>query len=110
MKEDSCSSDLTAEKAPLGLHKEESSNSNISPNNVNVNAENGVAVEYKKEDLPQVNPQLYKRLAIINGKSSFDNSIAQSSENVNIKNSAATVQLQNIKNQQLSQQLLMYLL
>ena len=33
-----------------------------------------------------MNPQLYKRLAIINGKSSFDNSIAQSSENVNAEN------------------------
>ena len=33
-----------------------------------------------------MNPQLYKRLATINGKSSFDNSIAQSSENVNAEN------------------------
>ena len=46
----------------------------------------GIAVEYKKEDLPQVNPQLYKRLATINGKSFFDNSIAQWSENVNAEN------------------------
>lgn len=33
-----------------------------------------------------MNPQLYKRLATINGKSFFDNSIAQSSENVNAEN------------------------
>ena len=52
----------------------------------NLLSRDGIAVEYKKEDLPQVNPQLYKRLAIINGKSSFDNSIAQSSENVNAEN------------------------
>ena len=42
-----------------------------------------------------MNPQLYKRLAIINGKSSFDNSIAQSSENVNpenVKNSGKYIQ------------------
>ena len=52
----------------------------------NLLSRDGVTVEYKKEDLPQVNPQLYKRLATINGKSSFDNSIAQSSENVNTEN------------------------
>lgn len=52
----------------------------------NLLSRDGVTVEYKKEDLPQVNPQLYKRLAIINGKSSFDNSIAQSDENVNAEN------------------------
>lgn len=33
-----------------------------------------------------MNPQLYKRLATINGKSFFDNSIAQWSENVNAEN------------------------
>lgn len=32
----------------------------------------GVRVEYKKEDLSQVNPQLYEWLAIINDKSSVD--------------------------------------
>ena len=33
-----------------------------------------------------MNPQLYKRPATINGKSSFDNSMAQCSENVNAEN------------------------
>ena len=42
-----------------------------------------VDVKYKKEDLSQVNPQLYKWLAIINDKSSSDNSISQDSNTVN---------------------------
>lgn len=37
----------------------------------------GVAVEYAKDDLPQVNPQLYKWLSIFNGKSSSNDSIPQ---------------------------------
>ena len=40
------------------------------------------AVEYKKEDLSQVNPQLHEWLAIVNDKSS-NNSIPDSSEKVN---------------------------
>ena len=43
---------------------------------------NGVKVEYTREDLPQVNSQLYKWLAIINEKSSNDN-IAQDAPSVN---------------------------
>ena len=37
----------------------------------------GVTEKYKREDLSQVNPQLYKWLAIINDKSSVDTSISQ---------------------------------
>lgn len=37
----------------------------------------------KTEDLPQVNPQLYKRLAIVNDKSSVNNNISQDSTIVN---------------------------
>ena len=37
----------------------------------------------KTEDLPQVNPQLYKRLATINDKSSADNNISQDNTIVN---------------------------
>ena len=42
----------------------------------------GVLVEYKKEDLTQVNPQLYEWLATINDKSS-NNSISENSEKIN---------------------------
>ena len=50
-----------------------------------------VDVKYKKEDLSQVNPQLYKWLAIINDKSSADNSISQNDTFVNssIRNNSA---------------------
>ena len=48
----------------------------------NLITKRGVKVEYKKEDLSQVNHQLYEWLASINDKSS-DNSISESSENVN---------------------------
>ena len=41
-----------------------------------------VSVEYREEDLPQVNPQLYEWLAIVNDKSSV-NSIPDSAEKVN---------------------------
>lgn len=50
-----------------------SSKDNYIRNNL---ANHGVKVEYQKEDLSQVNPQLYKWLAIINDKSS-NNSIQQ---------------------------------
>ena len=43
----------------------------------------GIKVEYIKEDLLQVNPQLYNRLAIINNKSSSNNSISQPDNTVN---------------------------
>ena len=43
----------------------------------------GTVLKYKREDLPQVNPQLHEWLATINGKSSTDNSIAQHGGNVN---------------------------
>ena len=46
----------------------------------------GVQVEYQKEDLPQVNHQLYEWLAIVNDKSS-GNSITQPEESVKRKNS-----------------------
>ena len=36
----------------------------------NILSGDGVVLKYEKEDLPQVNPQLYKWLAIVNGKSS----------------------------------------
>ncbi|MBQ8545901.1 MAG: hypothetical protein IJ437_03045 [Clostridia bacterium] len=42
----------------------------------------GVLVEYRKEDLTQVNPQLYEWLATINDKSS-DNSISENDEKIN---------------------------
>ena len=45
---------------------------------------NGVSVEYKKEDLSQVNPQLYEWLAIFNDKSST-NIISNTTENVKEK-------------------------
>lgn len=50
-----------------------------------------VDVKYKKEDLSQVNPQLYKWLATINDKSSADNSISQNDTFVNssIRNNSA---------------------
>ncbi len=44
---------------------------------------NGISVEYKKEDLSQVNPQLYEWLAIINGKPSSDTRIAETPPIVN---------------------------
>ena len=43
----------------------------------------GVTEKYKREDLSQVNPQLYKWLAIINDKSSTDNIVSQESDIVN---------------------------
>lgn|GEM_PF-2065280 len=45
----------------------------------NTLTKHGIKVEYKKEDLPQVNNQLYEWLAIINDKSS-NNSIPQNAE------------------------------
>ena len=55
-----------------------SAKDNYTKNNL---TKNGVKVEYKKEDLSQVNPQLYEWLATINDESSA-NSISDSSENV----------------------------
>ncbi len=49
----------------------------------------GVSVKYKTENLSQVNPQLYKWLAIINDKSSVDNIISQNGEVVNSQSNAA---------------------
>ena len=43
----------------------------------------GAAVEYIKDDLPQVNPQLYEWLSIINGESSSDTKIPQNGAGVN---------------------------
>lgn len=43
---------------------------------------NGKKIEYKKEDLSQVNPQLYEWLATINDKSSTD-SVSQADTTVN---------------------------
>ena len=57
------------------------SNDNYMQNNLR---NHGVRVEYKKEDLPQVNHQLYEWLAIVNDKSS-KHSIAQESDSVNSK-------------------------
>ena len=42
----------------------------------------GVTVKYAKEDLSQVNPQLYKWLAIVNDKSSSDNNTISQNSNV----------------------------
>ncbi len=49
----------------------------------NLLSNDGVKVKYKREDLSQVNPQLYKWLAIINDKSSVDNNIPQNDMVVN---------------------------
>ena len=56
-----------------------SAKDNYTENNIR---KNGVKVEYKREDLPQVNSQLYKWLAIVNDKSSNDN-VAQDAQSVN---------------------------
>lgn len=58
-----------------------SAKDNYTRNNLYKNGEN---VEYQKEDLSQVNPQLYEWLTIINDKSSVD-SISNSTENVKQK-------------------------
>lgn len=53
------------------------------PNYINNLLKNtATKIEYEKEDLPQVNPQLHKSLSIINGKSS-NNSIPLNGETVN---------------------------
>lgn len=57
-----------------------SSNDNYTKNLI---SGEGVNIKYKKEDLSQVNPQLYKWLAIINDKSSTNNIISQDSDVVN---------------------------
>lgn len=49
----------------------------------NVITKNAVKVEYKKENLSQVNPQLYEWLAIVNEKSSNDPTIPQGTADVN---------------------------
>lgn len=56
-----------------------------------------VTVKYQKEDLSQVNPQLYTWLAIINDKSSDDNIISQDENTVN-DNIRETVKNDNVKN------------
>ena len=43
----------------------------------------GVTEKYKREDLSQVNPQLYKWLAIINDKSSTGSRVSQDADIVN---------------------------
>ena len=55
-----------------------SANDNHTKNNI---VDNGVKVEYEKEDLMQVNPQLCKWLAIVNKRSSND-SIKNPTKNV----------------------------
>ena len=57
-----------------------SSNDNYTKNLI---SGEGVNIKYKKEDLSQVNPQLYKWLAIINDKSSTNNIVSQDSDVVN---------------------------
>ena len=57
-----------------------SSNDNYTENLI---SGEGVNIKYKKEDLSQVNPQLYKWLAIINDKSSTNNIVSQDSDVVN---------------------------
>ncbi len=57
-----------------------SSNDNYTKNLI---SGDGVSVKYKREDLSQVNPQLYKWLAIINDKSSVDNIVTQKVDIVN---------------------------
>ncbi len=49
----------------------------------NLISSDGVTEKYKREDLSQVNPQLYKWLATINDKSSTDTSISQENTVVN---------------------------
>lgn len=46
----------------------------------NLISEDGVAVKYEREDLSQVNPQLYKWLATINDKTSPDNIVSQDND------------------------------
>lgn len=46
-------------------------------------SKNAVRVEYEKEGLAQVNPQLYKWLATVNAKPSIDPTIAQNAPGVN---------------------------
>lgn len=57
-----------------------SSNDNYTKNLI---SGEGVNIKYKKEDLSQVNPQLYKWLATINDKSSTNNIVSQDSDVVN---------------------------
>ena len=57
-----------------------SSNDNYTKNLI---SGEGVNIKYKKEDLSQVNPQLYKWLTIINDKSSTNNIVSQDSDVVN---------------------------
>ena len=64
-----------------------SAKDNYTENNIR---KNGVKVEYKREDLSQVNSQLYKWLAIVNEKSSH-NTITQNEEFVN-NNSMQSIQ------------------
>ena len=49
----------------------------------NLIAGDGVVEKYKREDLSQVNPQLYKWLAIINDKSSTGSRVSQDADIVN---------------------------
>ena len=49
----------------------------------NLLSNDNISVKYQKKDLSQVNPQLYKWLAIINDKSSVDNSLSQNKSIVN---------------------------
>ncbi len=51
----------------------------------NLLSSEGVSVKYKREDLSQVNPQLYKWLATINDKSSQEESIPQPKQEVNVE-------------------------
>ncbi len=52
----------------------------------NLTSRPGVSVKYKREDLSQVNPQLYKWLATINDRTSPDNRIPQNNPTVNSNN------------------------
>ncbi len=51
----------------------------------NLISKEGVKIEYKKEGLSQVNPQLYEWLGTVNEKPSVANSISETDENVNTK-------------------------
>ena len=79
-----------------------SANDNYVNNLIN---KDGATAKYIKEDLSQVNPQLYNRLAIINDKPSNDLSIPQNNTAVNsnnMQNSEENIQQNDENNTRLS--------
>ena len=56
----------------------------------NLLSKDGVSVKYRKEDLPKVNPQLYKWLATVIGKPSVDTIVHQENNGVKSKDTQKT--------------------